>query len=245
MMSVFAGCSVAMIIPNRTGEIFGKLIFVKKENRIKSISVNALCGLSQLLITIVIGTLGLAYLKLGGLLNSTIHQKYLFGVNLFFLICIISSLLLLLIYFKSGNIVSFITKIPFFKRISHQILFLNEYNVKVLLRVLFFSFFRYGIFILQYVLIFFVFNIKIEISILIALITVFYLLVTMAPTIGLLELPVRATTGIIVFSSHCNDLLGIQVSIFVIWFINLVIPSIIGSLIIFYSIKTSKKYEHH
>lgn len=244
LLSVFAGCSVAMIIPNRTGEIFGRIIFIKKENRIKSISVNALCGLSQLVVTIVVGTIGLACFNLFHLFHYKTDRQYLWGLNVFLSFCILLSWILLMLYFKLGRIATFFTKIPFLKRIAHHLLFINDYNVKVLLRVLFFSLFRYGIFILQYVLIFYVFNINIETSILVALIAVFYLLVTMAPTIGLLELPVRATTGLVLFSRYSSDLLGIQVSIFVIWFINLVIPSILGSMIFFYSVKNQKKYEY-
>lgn len=245
LLSVFAGCSVAMIIPNRTGEIFGRFVFIKKEHRMKSLPVNALSGISQLVVTIVIGSLGVVYYKYKMGAAYFVKHNHFFASNLFLWICIFLCLLSLMLYFNSSVFISFITKFKVLSKLSKRLEYLKAYNVKLLLRVLFLSFFRYTIFILQYVLIFSVFNLNIELLTLIALISVFYLIVTMAPTIGMLELPIRATTGVVIFSNFSNDLLGIQVSIFVVWLINLVIPSIIGSFVIFYSIKIKALYERH
>jgi len=64
------------------------------------------------------------------------------------------------------------------------------------------------------------------------LITVFYLILAMAPTIGLLELPVRAKASVVVMSLYSTNTLGIETAALGIWLINLVVPALIGSLLI-------------
>jgi len=61
----------------------------------------------------------------------------------------------------------------------------------------------------------------------------------MAPTIGFTELPVRATASVELFKLYSSNIVGIQAAALGIWIINLVIPAIIGSLLIF-GIKITK-----
>lgn len=62
---------------------------------------------------------------------------------------------------------------------------------------------------------------------------VFFLVMAMAPTIGFLELPIRATATVELFSMYSSNIIGIQAAAFGIWIINLAIPGIIGSLLVF------------
>ena len=64
------------------------------------------------------------------------------------------------------------------------------------------------------------------------LLTLFYLMMVLAPTIGFIELPVRATAGVTLLGLFSDNILGIQAATFGIWLINLVVPAVIGSLFI-------------
>jgi hypothetical protein len=64
------------------------------------------------------------------------------------------------------------------------------------------------------------------------LITVFYLVMAVAPTIGFLELPVRAKASMELMQLYSTNTLGIGTAALGIWIINLVIPALIGSLLI-------------
>ena len=64
------------------------------------------------------------------------------------------------------------------------------------------------------------------------LITIFYLLMAVAPTIGFLELPLRAKASMELMKLYSTNTLGIETAALAIWFINLVIPALIGSILI-------------
>jgi hypothetical protein len=76
---------------------------------------------------------------------------------------------------------------------------------------------------------------EVEVSIVMCfwLLTIFYLVMAVAPTIGFLELPVRAAVSVELFRMYSNNIVGIQAAALGIWLINLVIPAVIGSIMIF------------
>jgi hypothetical protein len=63
------------------------------------------------------------------------------------------------------------------------------------------------------------------------LITVFYLVMAVAPTLGFIDLPVRVSASWVIFSVFTDNQLGISTASLGIWLINLVIPGIVGQFI--------------
>ena len=85
---------------------------------------------------------------------------------------------------------------------------------------------------MQYVLMLQVMHVDIDNVLSAWLMTQFFLLMVIAPTIGFTELPVRATAGVAILSLFSSNILGIQAAFLAIWLINLVIPSLIGGVLI-------------
>jgi hypothetical protein len=75
------------------------------------------------------------------------------------------------------------------------------------------------------------------------LMTVFYLVMAVAPSIGFVELPVRISASWFIFNVYTTNQLGVGTASLGIWMINLVVPAVIGSLLIF-SIKIVKENEY-
>ena len=138
----------------------------------------------------------------------------------------------MLVYFKVHFIITFIARIKIFKAIIKYIDVVDIFTGKQLLRILFLSFFRYMVFILQYMLLLKVMGVNIDFALSFWLLTVFYLIMVMLPTVGFTELPVRGTASVVLLSVYSTNVLGIQAATFGIWLINLVIPAIMGSLLI-------------
>lgn len=65
------------------------------------------------------------------------------------------------------------------------------------------------------------------------LLTIFYLVMAIAPTIGFIEMPVRAAASVELFKLFSENIVGIQAAALGIWIINLVLPAVIGSVLIF------------
>jgi hypothetical protein len=230
IQSVFAGCSITMITPNRTGEFGGRILFVKAENRIKAISTNILGSISQMIITSIVGCVGLIYLIYFSNLDSKlILLPWIFNnVNIYLSLGV--SIILVLFYFKTHFFIVFISKFKFLHKVVQHIKIVEQFNFYELLIILFCSFFRFLVFILQYILIMHVMHVEMESSFAFWLIGVFYLMMAIIPTIGFTELPIRSALGISIFGILSTNILGIQVACFAIWIINLVIPATIGSV---------------
>ena len=230
IQSVFAGCSITMITPNRTGEFGGRILFVKAENRIKAISTNILGSISQMIITSIVGCVGLIYLIYFSNLDSKlILLPWIFNnVNIYLSLGV--SIILAMFYFKTHFFIVFISKFKFLHKIVRHVKVIEQFSKYELLIILFCSFLRYLVFILQYILIMHVMHVEMESSIAFWLIGVFYLMMAIIPTIGFTELPIRSALGISIFGILSTNILGIQVACFAIWIINLVIPATIGSV---------------
>ncbi len=239
--SVLAGCSITMLTPNRIGEYGGRILFLQEQNRIKAISLNIAASISQLLVTMLMGCAGLIYLRFFSHNNSN-ALKLLpdFWGNVIIYFSISGTALLFLFYIRLSWLVRLIEKIPAFAKAIKHITVLDEFSPEQLLKMLFLSLLRYIVFVLQYILLLQIMQVNIEARLIFWLITIFYLLMAVAPTIGFLELPVRAKASIEIMKCCSNNTLGIEAAALAIWLINLVIPALMGSLLIL-SIKIVKE----
>ena len=231
--SVLAGCSVTMLTPNRIGEYGGRIIYVQEHNRLKAISVTILGSMSQLLITMLVGSCGLLVLKfLPPQIGPSGSLSWLLG-NILMYISITITIILIMFYLRIKWIITAMERISYLQKFVRHIKVLDVFSGKQLLRILFLSFSRYMVFILQYIILLNVMEVKLSMFLCFWLLTIFYLVMAVAPTIGFIELPVRAAASVELFKIYSPNILGIQAAALGIWLINLVLPAIIGSLLIF------------
>ena len=231
--SVLAGCSITMLTPNRVGEYGGRILYVKEENRLNAIPLTILGSVSQLFITVLMGSLGLIYLKYFSQDAQLFNSLPAYTEDILLYISTSAAVFLILIYLRVGLLVRLLKNIKWLKKISAHIILLNTFSRKQLLRILFLSFLRYMVFILQFIILLQIMQVQISFFTCFRSLTVFYLVMAVAPTIGFTELPIRAAASLEILQSYSNNLLGIQAASLGIWIINLVIPAIIGSLLIF------------
>ena len=230
--SVLAGCSITMLTPNRIGEYGGRIMYVAEENRLKAISLTILGSISQLTITMLMGTVGLLVLKTSLLEADFLSALPWFLNDIILYLSLLVTVILFLVYFKVHFILLLAARVKFLKGVLKYVDVVDIFSGKQLLRILFLSFFRYMVFILQYVLLLQVMGVEVSWLLSFWVLTIFYLIMVMAPTIGFTELPVRATASVALLSVFSENILGIQAAAFGIWLINLVIPAIAGSLLI-------------
>jgi hypothetical protein len=233
-----------MLTPNRIGEYGGRILYVEEEHRIKAISLSLVGSISQLLVTMVMGCFGLLYLRFIS------HNKIaalgvlpeFWGDVLIYLSIGVTSVLLLF-YLRLGWLVRTLEKLPSLQKVVTHIKVLDEFNNKDLVQVLLLSFIRYLVFVLQYVIMLQVMQVNVPMSLCFWLMTVFYLVMAVAPSIGFVELPVRISASWFIFNVYTTNQLGVGTASLGIWMINLVVPAVIGSLLIF-SIKIVKENEY-
>lgn len=227
--SVFSGCSITMLTPNRIGEYGGRILYVEEGNRIKAISLTLVGSISQFLVTILLGCAGLFFLRFFSQEQPVLPA--LWGDVLIYLsvtIAVISALF----YLRIGWLVRTMEKLPALQKVVRHIRVLDEFDNVQLIRIFSLSLGRYVVFVLQYLLLLQVMQVEIPFITGFWLISVFYLVLAMAPTIGFVELPVRVSACWALLKFYTSNELGVSATALGIWLINLVIPAIIGSLLI-------------
>jgi hypothetical protein len=230
--SVFAGCSITMLTPNRIGEYGGRVLFVKDEHKLDAIPLTILGSISQLLVTLICGFIGILYFKF------TSSNQNLFGLiphytfDVLLVIAIVAGLCLLLLYLRVGFVVGFLQRFSFFKKIVPHLKLLRSFSPKHLLTIQFLSIIRYVVFILQYIFLLKAMQVNIGFMDCFWTLTLFYLLMAVAPTIGFTELPIRATASLQLLQTYSANVIGIQAAALGIFLVNLILPAIIGSFLI-------------
>lgn len=239
--SVFAGCSVTMLTPNRVGEYGGRVFYIEDGNRIKAISLAVVGSISQLVVTMLMGCFGLFFLRYFSQFNHSIVSVLpQFWETILISLCVGLTLILLLFYLRLGWLVRMMEKLPALQKIVKHISVLDEFNNLQLVQILSLSFVRYLVFVLQYVLLLQVMDVQIAGWLCFCLMTIFYLVMAVAPTFGFIELPVRISASWAILKLYTSNELGVGAAGLGIWLINLVVPAVIGSLLIL-SIKIVKE----
>ena len=113
---------------------------------------------------------------------------------------------------------------------------IEDLPVTILLRTMSLSFVRYIIFVFQYILLLQLFGVETVVWHSFWLISVLYLILAITPTIALAEAGIRGQVSLLLFTLVSDNKFGIVGAATAIWFINLVVPALIGSLL-FVSLK--------
>ena len=108
----------------------------------------------------------------------------------------------------------------------------GDFNATLLLQLLSLSAVRFGVFIVQYYLLFRLFDVHILWWQAFWTISVSFLVLAIIPTIAIIELFQRRMIVKTIVGLYSTNELGITLTTAGIWFINLIVPAIIGSLLI-------------
>ena len=231
--SVLTGVTLSINTPNRIGEYGGRILYVKDGSRIKAISLSIAGSISQLIITLLIGCLGLYYL-----LNYKLQPgEYLMGLSYFWIetllvLSVFINLLLILFFFRLSWLIKLIEKIPAMEKYVQYINVLEDFTPKLLLRLLSLSLFRYLTFVLQYILLLQVLNVDILWYEAFPVISILFLVLAVIPSFAIADLGIRGTFSSALLGLYSTNQVGIIGTTFGIWFVNLFIPALLGSVLI-------------
>ncbi len=228
--AVLSGVSFSVTTPNRVGEYLGRILYMEEGKRLKAISLTITGSISQLIITLGMGLVGLfilqANIEASGMISALWIRVLMFGTFAVLLI-------LTLFYFRLSWIVKWIDKLPGNSKFSWLIQTLEEFNATLLLRLLSLSAIRFLVFIAQYYLLFRLFNVDITWWQGLWTVSISFLVMAVIPTIALFtDLGLRGEVSLKLLGLFSGNNLGIGLTSFSIWVINLIIPALAGSLLI-------------
>ena len=221
IQSVLSGICIGNLTPGRFGEFAGRILFFNPEVRSKIAVTHFVCGASQLIITLLFGISSLILLLINE--NQTLQLKSLLVASA------VVFLIIMGLFFKSNHLYRWISKKAFLKKLN---LGEVEYSQKTMLRLLAWSLIRNAVFTTQY---FFIlkglgcvgdtFNIYLSIFI-------SFMITSVVPMISFIEPIIRATIAVFLFSKFNTNQLQLITASSLIWFINIILPSIMGYLIL-------------
>lgn len=240
--AVFAGMTISSFTPNRVGEFVGRVFILSKANKWEGVFVTIIGSISQLLITLIIGIVA-ALFFIPFYFNEIVNLSLLIYLALG-LTGLISICLLLIAYFNLDLLLLVARKMGFAKSnpVIKYLRVFDLFNNKALGKILLLSFIRYLVFSTQYYLFLHVFHVDVSYLSALMLIALIFFIDTAIPTIVLTEWGVRASIAIYIFTIYFKHLgiaiddtltIAIVSASTLVWFVNLVVPALIGSLFVF------------
>ena len=227
LSAVFSGLTVSFFTPNRIGEYAGRIFHLHTANRIKGTLVTILENLSQLIVTVAIGSLSLViYLN-----EYTELHAYILWVT--GVILLLFSGTLIFLFLEVPVLDAAALKIPRFKKFINYLEVLSEYKKSELLEILGLALMRYIVFTTQFFILLRIFGVQGSFTTEILLINMVFFVMTLIPTFALAEIGVRGAVATYFLTKISPDSLAILNASISLWFVNLVIPAIAGILFIF------------
>lgn len=223
LASVLAGVSTSLLTPNRIGNFIGRTVYLDKEVKTRAIIRTIHSNLAQFIASIVFGFVGLSLLDFEGAIIDISTVRY-------------SAIFVLLV----GLFVYFYPKIidfnPLNKMYSEQmkksLVGIQELSFALKSGVLLLSLLRYLVFLFQFYLLLKCFNAQPSIDVIIPAIAVVYLITTIIPSFLFGKLFVREASALFVLTEFGISSPIILSTVFILWMINLAVPSLIGAAIL-------------
>ncbi len=230
---VWMGVCIGNLTPGRVGEFAGRVLFFKPEHRAKATTLHFVSGITQLIITMVMGCIGLLCF------SSMIDQKY------FIPILIVETILLLtfsILLWRVNKVIVWLTTKRFLAKFDFTHLQIER---SMLLKMLFFSMIRYFVFAFQFYLLLTACGVVGNIYHITGAITITYLLLSTIPMISFIEVAIRAFVVVLLFGGLGSNDWKLSVAATLLWMINIVVPSIIGYIFLVRNKFTFGKTKKH
>ncbi|MEH6304995.1 lysylphosphatidylglycerol synthase domain-containing protein [Olivibacter sp. CPCC 100613] len=225
--SVFCGLSWAIFTPNRIGEYGGRVLFLKPRKRMFGVLAMGVGAFAQLVITNMMGAIALVWFI------GNYKRPSLYLLVMLCLIALVFVILMLILYFRIKLLNSFIKRIKWLTKIQRFFTLLERYDVRELRHVFMISSLRYLVFTSQYVLVMHMLIPMIPTGPMVFLIFLLFFIQSAMPSLDLLDVGVRSVTAGYLFAFITTQELAVMASAASIWFINLIIPAMIGSVFVF------------
>lgn len=225
--SVFCGLAWAVFTPNRIGEYGGRVLFLSPKKRIFGVIGMGIGAISQMAITNIVGVWAFCWFAHNYL---NIQGPGFIGV---LLLAFIYSSFFIILYFRIGLINGLLIKIPFLKKYQRFFGLLLRYDQRKLKRIFLYSTIRYVVFTSQYCLLMQVLIPDLPFFEMVAMTFILFFVQSALPSLDLFDVGVRSLTASYFFGFITDMNIAIMAIAACIWFVNLIIPAIIGSFFTF------------
>ncbi len=221
--SYLAGVAFSIITPNRIGEYPGRILYLGGGNTFRFINVSVLGVMAQLSSVYLFGMAGLIYYNIA--FPAFIAKMALAG-------CLLANVFIIIVYWRFEAWVPAMAKIGCLRRFSIYGRLLNRVSARRQAAILGISALRFAIFTAQYLFLLRWMNVCMPLAEGFCMSALFFWVMAVIPSVALTELGVRGAVSLFLFRHFSDNLAGMAAASAGIWALNLIIPSVIGSVLI-------------
>jgi hypothetical protein len=230
LKNVLIGLTSGFFTPNRVGEPLGRAMMLDDGNKTKGVICSLICTLSQSFATlffVMLSLIGVSYY----IPKLTDSQE----ISLITNVALIGLVIVTILYF---TLPLWIRKIKSnSQKIKNIIEALSFISYRSLLKISFYSIFRFGVYTFQYYLMLRFFSVEIDMLLALIMIPINYFLISITPSVAFAEIGIRGTYAILLLGYFTSNTVGVALSGIGLWFFNYVAPMLVGSLLL---MKTKK-----
>jgi hypothetical protein len=221
-----AALTASLFTPHRIGDYAAKLLYYPRTVRKQILLLNLVSHMAQMSVTLIFGIIGLLFFI----------NRYSLDVS-YYRMARLVALILLIMLISGFGITSKRIKIKGFS-LTRIIAFIKGIPGIIMFKNFLFSIARYLIFSFQFYLLLCIFKVDVNYINAMVVITTMYLISSIIPSIFLFDVVIKGSVALYLFNIvGVNDLTVLTI-ILLMWILNFVLPSIVGS---FYVLN----YNHH
>ena len=223
--SVLMGLAVSIITPNRIGEYLGRILYLKNTNKLTGISITIIGSFAQMLVTSFFGVLGLLFYLYA--VEQSTFLYILFGMS------VLIAALMFYTLFHLEALVTFCKKIPVLKKVSLYIEVIKRYEKSTLIKLILYAAGRYIVYSTQFFILLYVTHQFFLPAETFAGIWLLFWIIAVVPSFVIADVGVRGKTAVTFLAFVSGNALAILVSSVMLWFINLILPALVGCFFVF------------
>jgi hypothetical protein len=224
MTSMLSGLAVSILTPNRIGEYPARIMQLKEHDSTRLVSVSVLGACSQLLALMIAGTAGLVYYYI--LHRTPVYLIVLVTTAAF-------TFALSALYFSFERWAPWIENVKWLRKLHLWARLLYRFSRPEQLSILGISVLRFAVYTTQYWLLLHWQVVPLPAFGGLMLCALFFWAMAIIPSIALAELGIRGAVSFFLFSAYSSNIAGIAAATFVLWCMNLMLPSLVGCILFF------------
>jgi uncharacterized membrane protein YbhN (UPF0104 family) len=221
--SYLAGVAFALVTPNRVGEYPGRILYLGHNHTFRYINVAVLGVVAQLWSVYIFGMLGLVFY------NITFPSA---EAKVALVLCGAANIIAAVAYWRFESWLPYLERVKWLRKFALYGRLLTRITFRRQLTVLAISLLRFTIFTAQYLFLLRWMNVNVPLAEGFCLAALFFWIMAVVPSVALTELGVRGVVCGYLFQNYSSNTIGMLAATAGIWMLNLIIPSIFGSVLI-------------
>ena len=226
---VLSGITFGLFTPNRVGEFFGRVLTLGDGQRIKGALLSMVNGIAQTVATLTFGVMGIVlFLFQFGPESLGWIPTIILQATVLLTLC-----LALILYYRIDLFSELLLRNPRLKKFSEQVQVFASLPNPLLSKIYLLSIVRFATFIVQYLIVFrALMPAQGMLEVLSASILTLFS-ITLLPFVPVPDLLLRESFALGYFELYQFDPVGVSIVVFVVWGINVALPSVIGAITLF------------